>query len=92
MALGRQGSGLSAARASDLVGSSTSCPAGIVRARRSKFMAKLAVTIPSEPIVWHLYSITQAPGRTDRDDDRRRAFGHFRLGGQDQGSEARRQA
>ena len=37
-------------------------PAGIATRPGSKFEVKLEVTIPSEPIVWHLYSITQPPG------------------------------
>src|SRR3954469_14982175 len=37
-------------------------PAGISTRPGSTFEVKLAVTIPSQPVVWHLYSITQAPG------------------------------
>ena len=37
-------------------------PAGIATKPGSKFEVKLEVTIPSEPVVWHLYSITQPPG------------------------------
>jgi thiol:disulfide interchange protein DsbD len=36
--------------------------AGIGTQPGSKFSLKLIVTIPSAPVVWHLYSITQPPG------------------------------
>src|SRR4051812_32663822 len=37
-------------------------PAGLATRPGSKFEVKLVATIPSEPVVWHLYSITQPPG------------------------------
>ena len=37
-------------------------PAGIATRPGSTFEIKLAVQIPSEPVVWHFYSITQPPG------------------------------
>jgi thiol:disulfide interchange protein DsbD len=37
-------------------------PAGITTQPGSRFEVKLIATIPSQPVVWHLYSITQPPG------------------------------
>ena len=37
-------------------------PAGFTVQPGGKFTATLAVTIPSSPVVWHFYSITQPPG------------------------------
>jgi thiol:disulfide interchange protein DsbD len=60
--------------------------AGIGTQPGSKFEVKLAVTIPSSPVVWHLYSITQAPGGPIPTTITVGPSSTFRLGGTIQGS------
>ena len=61
-------------------------PAGISTKAGSKFEVKLAVTIPGEPVVWHLYSITQPPGGPIQTTISVGPASIFRLGGTIEGS------
>src|SRR3954471_23691494 len=61
-------------------------PAGISTRPGSRFEVKLAVTIPSEPVLWHLYRITQAPGGTIATPVTVGPAATFRLAGKIEGS------
>lgn len=63
-------------------------PAGGFSARPGeKFNVTLAVTIPSEPKVWHLYSITQGPGGPIPTTIRVGPETNFRIGGKITGTD-----